>query len=107
AKASCTSYPAASSGRTVSRKKKIRSLYLRLKAGYAPADYDSGCVEPGGRVRTKRGYLATVLSAGVMVAGYLGILPLLQSLAAEPPYPDAPAAAPVAAAPVVASVRVP
>ena len=46
-------------------------------------------------MRTKRGYLASVLLAGVMVAGYLGMLPLLQSLAAEPAYPDAPVAAAV------------
>ena len=58
-------------------------------------------------MRTKRGYLATVLLAGVMIAGYLGMLPLLQSLAAEPAYPDAPAAAQVSAAPLVVSVATP
>ncbi len=41
-------------------------------------------------MKTKRGYLASVLLAGVMIAGYLGMLPLLQSLAAEPAWPDAP-----------------
>ena len=53
-------------------------------------------------MRTKRGYLASVLLAGVMIAGYLGMLPLLQSLAAEPAWPDAPPAVTSAiAAPVV------
>ncbi len=53
-------------------------------------------------MRTKRGYLASVLLAGVMIAGYLGMLPLLQSLAAEPAWPDAPAAVSnVVAAPLV------
>ena len=44
-------------------------------------------------MNTKRGYLASVLLAGVMIAGYLGMLPLLQSLAAEPAWPVAPPAA--------------
>jgi hypothetical protein len=39
-----------------------------------------------------------------MIAGYLGMLPLLQSLAAEPAYPDAPVAA--AAGPTSQPVRV-
>jgi len=54
----------------------------------------------------KRGYLASVLLAGVMVAGYLGMLPLLQSLAAEPAYPnDSPPAA--AAASAAVAVKIP
>lgn len=44
-------------------------------------------------MNTKRGYLASVLLAGVMIAGYLGMLPLLQSLAAEPAWPAAVSAA--------------
>jgi hypothetical protein len=52
-------------------------------------------------VRTKRGYLAALLLAGVMVAGYVGLLPLLQSLAAEPVWPDAPGASQQAAPPVI------
>ena len=43
-----------------------------------------------------------------MVAGYLGMLPLLQSLAAEPAWPTAPAAVGgVAAAPQVVTFAVP
>jgi hypothetical protein len=60
-------------------------------------------------VRTKRGYLASVLLAGVMIAGYLGMLPLLQSLAAEPAWPDAPPALAggAAAAPLVVTYVAP
>jgi hypothetical protein len=59
-------------------------------------------------VRTKRGYLASVLLAGVMIAGYLGMLPLLQSLAAEPSWPEAPpAVASANAAPQVVTIVAP
>jgi hypothetical protein len=59
-------------------------------------------------VRTKRGYLASVLLAGVMIAGYLGMLPLLQSLAAEPSWPEAPpAVASANAAPLVVTLAAP
>jgi hypothetical protein len=44
-------------------------------------------------LRVKRGYLASGILAIVMVAGYLGLMPLLQSLAAEPAWPDTPGAA--------------
>src|SRR6516164_4203512 len=50
------------------------------------------------KLRVKRGYLASGILAIVMVAGYLGLLPLLQSLAAEPAWPQAPTAS--SAAPV-------
>jgi hypothetical protein len=38
-------------------------------------------------VKTRKGYLAGILLATTVVAGYLGMLPLLQSLAADPVWP--------------------
>jgi hypothetical protein len=46
-------------------------------------------------LRVKRGYLASGILAIVMVVGYLGLMPLLQSLAAEPAWPDSPGASSV------------